>query len=171
MLALFQMPSICQCRGRGVGIGSWRWKIQFRQSKRLFGLTSEATGAMQKWTPGTHRGVFRCDVQQNIMMSRNGTRGLVIGEAAVGQKGASEIFIQCRTEEVSGTMARMESCIEVAVQGTGMISCPAPRPPRKLPEGMLHLRPSVISEIWDNPSPSSSHHGQLSPRDPLITTR
>jgi hypothetical protein len=75
---------------------------------------------MQKWTPGTHRGVFRCDVQQNIMMSRNETRGLVIGEA-VGQKGASEIFIQCRTEEVSGTMARMESCIEVAVQGTGMI--------------------------------------------------
>jgi hypothetical protein len=28
-------------------------------------------------------------------------------------------------------------------------SCPAPRPPRKLPEGMLDLRPSVISEIWD----------------------
>jgi hypothetical protein len=46
------------------------------------------------------------------MMSRNGTRGLLIGEA-VGQKGASEIFIQCRTEEVSETMARIESCIEV----------------------------------------------------------
>src|ERR1700727_1515293 len=42
-------------------------------------------------------------------------------------------------------------------------SCPAPRPPRKLPEGMLDLRPSVISEIWDiqvlHPrTTANSHH-------------